>query len=309
MFPIQPWQLNSSGAGDHRDRLAQFWLAAPEDHLEMLWQSSIGDCTRQLIRQLTPSTQFSAAQVQLRDQLNECLRVGLDQPGSVQMIIATFLFSPAGLFAIQGPERYLPNWLINDYHNLYSQVAKPAEPQFFSAPQPSPQVPQPASMPPAPDFGEFPGSLQELQSNRLQLNRMLGLANLYFIDPEDQEIRSELEQIRLKFSQAIIRCPDEQLELLWAGDLGDRYWAMVRSGIQKEELSQDDQTLKEHMIHKLTPSSGGGFGKPGSINAMLVAMLYFVPGSMKVDDADQKLPAWLLPGYQEVFANNLETTS
>ena len=43
---------------------------------------------------------------------------------------------------------------------------------------------------------------------------------------------------------------------------------------------------------------------PGAVNAMLVAMLYFLPGSMKVDDPETKLPAWLLPSYNDIFANS-----
>ena len=34
-------------------------------------------------------------------------------------------------------------------------------------------------------------------------------------------------------------------------------------------------------------------------------MVYFMPGTMKVDDAEQKLPAWLAPSYQEIFAKAL----
>ena len=48
-----------------------------------------------------------------------------------------------------------------------------------------------------------------------------------------------------------------------------------------------------------------GFGTPGAINAFLVAMLYFEPGSMRVEGAEQKLPAWLFPHYQQIFAQPL----
>ena len=49
---------------------------------------------------------------------------------------------------------------------------------------------------PVPNFGDFPSTLGEFVSNRLQLNRLLGLSNLYYIDPEDAEIRAELLQMR-----------------------------------------------------------------------------------------------------------------
>ena len=43
--------------------------------------------------------------------------------------------------------------------------------------------------------------------NRIQLNRLLGLSNLYYIDPEDEEILQELRQVRMSLIEAIERCP------------------------------------------------------------------------------------------------------
>ena len=136
---------------------------------------------------------------------------------------------------------------------------------------------------------------------------MLGLANLYYIDPEDQEIMSELKQLRRDFVRALQNCSEDQFESLWSGDVGDRYWAIVRSGIQKEPLASEDELIKDKVTEQLTPSLGGGFDQPGSVGAMLIAMLYFPPGTMKVDGAEKKLPAWLLPNYQEIFAEPLES--
>ena len=94
MLPTKPWQLSALEAPDLRFRLAEFWLACPEDQLEMLWQSPIGESCRQLIRHLTPSTVFPPDQVQLRDQLNESLSQSLDS--SACGSVSHFLFSPPG---------------------------------------------------------------------------------------------------------------------------------------------------------------------------------------------------------------------
>ena len=106
----------------------------------------------------------------------------------------------------------------------------------------------PATDLPQPDFGVFPSTLQELVGNRIQLNRLLGLSNLYYIDPEDKEILQELRQVRFLI-EAIERCPESELEGLWATDLGDRYWALVRSGIQKEALTPAEEH-KSSQLHK-----------------------------------------------------------
>ena len=297
-LPAQPWNLSTCVASNQRDALVDFWLAAPSDQLQALWGTPFGEVSRQLIRQLTPQTVLDPAQVARRDALGGWFNQnGLSHPMAAQLMLANFLYSPPGLLKVNGPEQYFPDWLARAYRELYEQP-QPVIP----APQAPIQqaVPQPVQ---PPDFGAFPATLQELVNNRIQLNRMLGLSNLYYIDPEDQEILSELVQLRTSLVDAIQRCPEPELERLWATDLGDRYWAMVRSGIQKEALSPQDQSRKQAATVTLTPSlGGGGFGSPGALNAFLVAMLYYLPGTMQVDLPQQKLPAWLLSPYQQIFA-------
>jgi hypothetical protein len=296
---MNAWTVSSAVAGNRRDDLAQFWLAAPDDILESLWNRPVGDATRQLVAQLTPSTYFTPAQVELRERLARELQKGLQQPGAIKRMITNFLFSPPGKLRIANPQANLPAWLVPGYAALYEQ-GQPGvapQPQALRAPMP-PSNPQP-------NFGAFPSSLQEFAANRIQLNRLLGLSNLYYIDPEDQEILQELRQLRLQLSQLILNCPEAQLEGLFSADLADRYWALVRSGIQKEPLQPAEEQLKNNVTTKLQPSSGGGFGTPGAVNAFLVAMAFYEPGSMQVEGAEFKLPGWLLSGYREVFAQAL----
>ena len=295
-IPQQPWLVEQAAQRGDRDALIRFWLAAPEDLLPSLWNSPLGQATGALVKQLTPQFPFTADQLQLRDSLNHRLQRGLDQSGATQLLLATFLLSPPGQFQIATPERWLPSWLIEPYRSFYQQAATPEIPV---------QAPVVPSTLPKPDFGTFPATLRELSGNRIQLNRILGLSNLYYIDPEDQEILVELQQLRRQLAEAIERCPEAELEMIWGTDFGDRYWAMVRSGVQKEPLAPQDEQIKQRATERLTPAMGGGFNTPGATNAFLVAMLFYVPGQMKVDGAEQKLAGWLLPGYQEVFAKPL----
>ena len=76
----------------------------------------------------------------------------------------------------------------------------------------------------------------------IQLNRLLAVEPIH--DPEDQEILEELRQVRMSLIEAIERCPEEELENIWATDLGDRYWALVRSGIQKEAMTPTEEQKK-----------------------------------------------------------------
>ena len=38
-------------------------------------------------------------------------------------------------------------------------------------------------------------------------------------------------------------------------------------------------------------------------------MVLFEPGTMQVENAEQKIPRWLLPQYQQVFAESLPVQS
>ena len=309
-LPNHPWTLAGLAAGSDRDVLARFWLAAPEDLLPSLWSSPVGESTKQLVRQLDFQYAFTSDQIALRNAIGQRLQAGFQAPLAIQLLIVNFLYSPPGLLTIQNPQVNLPSWLLSDYQSLYEAVpsvpAAVSEPAV-AAPAQTQQVP--ATSLPQPDFGVFPATLQELVGNRIQLNRLLGLSNLYYIDPEDQEILQELRQVRLSLISAIERCPESELEKIWATDLGDRYWALVRSGIQKESLAPAEEHKKQAVTQALNPAAGGGFGRPGAVNAFLIAMVLFEPGTMQVEGAEHKLPGWLFPQYQQVFAESLPNQS
>ena len=57
----------------------------------------------------------------------------------------------------------------------------------------------------------------------------------------------------------------------------------MRSGIQKEALTPKEESKKQSVTQALNTAAGGGFGKPGAINAFLIAMVLFEPGTMRVD--------------------------
>ena len=309
-LPTETWTSTGISDGSQRDRLVRFWLNAPEDLLQKFWLSSLGDSTKRLVQALDPNYPFTPDQIALREAIGERLQAGFQSPMAVQLLIANFLYSPPGLLRINNAQTNLPQWLLADYQSLYETVpsipAAPVEAPAVAATQQTQQVP--ATDLPQPDFGVFPSTLQELVGNRIQLNRLLGLSNLYYIDPEDQEILQELRQVRLSLIEAIERCPESDLEQLWSTDIGDRYWALVRSGIQKEALSPAEEHKKHAVTQALNSEAGGGFGRPGAVNAFLIAMALFEPGTMRVEDAESKLPRWLFPQYQQVFAESLSAS-
>ena len=303
--PMKAWTITSAVAGNNREELANFWLSAPDDSIESLWGSLAGEATRELIAQLTPTTYFSDEQIALRNRMGAFLQKGLQQPGAIKTLIANFLFSPPGQLRIANPEANLPNWLLQGYKVLYENEQNTG----LSRP-----IPQNQGKPSSKEYEHQQdhflknqsNNLQEFVNNRIQLNRLLGLSNLYYIDPEDQEIKSELQTLRSELSKLILESPEGELEEYFQSDFESRYWALVRSGIQKEPLSPSEEQLRDQATNRLQPSQGGGFGTPGAINAFLVAMIFFEPGSMQVDNPETKIPRWLLQNYHDVFIKALE---
>jgi hypothetical protein len=64
---------------------------------------------------------------------------------------------------------------------------------------------------------------------------------------------------------------------------------------------------EQQFLQRLTEISKG-LVQPQAINALLGAMLYFVPGKMRVPDARTRLPQWLLEDYEKVFESAFATT-
>ena len=259
-----------------------------------------------MIKVLNSETVFTPEQVSFRNSIGERLSSGLNAPGAIQLLIANFLYSPPGLMKIANAESQLPGWLLDDYKNIYEPIVPELSGQSSDLVQG--RSSSPSAELPRPDFGVFPKTLQELVGNRVQLNRLLGLSNLYYIDPEDKEILHELRQVRMSLIEAIQHCPEDQLKEIWATDFGDRYWSLVRSGIQKEPMTPVEEEKKHLATNTLNPSLGGGFDKPGALKAVLVAMTLFEPGTMRINNAEQHLPDWLLPSYQQIFAQSLSQT-
>ena len=112
LVPHQTWSLGGPSSSAQRDGLVQFWLHAPHDQLEALWNSGFGSVTRQLVQELTPQHVFTPQQVEQRNAIGEMLHQGgLDQPLSVQLMLANFLLSPPGLLAINNIDQFFQPWL------------------------------------------------------------------------------------------------------------------------------------------------------------------------------------------------------
>ena len=211
------WQLQSlealagSPAGDVAQaeqqclNLSLFLTQAPTDFLEPLIESPFGRVYKLFLERCC-SEKFSGSEADnRRNALSQHLRqVGCESPEGWAILLALFPFFPPDQLKVEDASSKLPGWL----YTLYSSR--------YEAPQAAPS--------PTSSTGQLGFD------DRIFLNRVLGLSNLYYIDPEDKEILQELREVRLQTIQLMLSVGRDELGRQFQSDFGDRFWAMAQSG-------------------------------------------------------------------------------
>ncbi|MEB3234845.1 MAG: hypothetical protein VKM98_05415 [Cyanobacteriota bacterium] len=257
--------------------MARFVSAAPADFVEPLLASPFGRVYRLFLERCCRSSFEQPEAVQLRDALSQQLRaVGFESGEGHALMLALMLFFPPGNMRVDDAAAKLPGWLLELYRQRYEAAGTAV----------TAQTPQAATPTGTPSFGD-----------RIFLNRMLGLSNLYYIDPEDQEILQELRQVRLQTVQLLLSCNSRELGEHFGADFGDRYWAMAQSGVQKEPLDAQEAAQRDAIQQWLstTPQS---LHSEGGIQRFAAALLFSPPGSVRLANPEQNLPAWFIEGFR-----------
>jgi len=256
--------------------LAQFVRSAPSDFIEPLLNSPFGRVFRLFLERCCQHPLPGQAADQLKQELSQQLRlVGFQGAEGHGLLMALMPFFPPGQLQVEDAPAKLPPWLLELYNLRYQngQTATRA-------------TSEPAAASGNPSF-----------SDRIFLNRMLGLSNLYYIDPEDQEILQELREVRMQTIELLLNCGSSQLGQHFTADFGDRYWAMAQSGVQKEPLGSREAVQRDEIQQWLstTPNS---LHAEGGIQRFAAALLFSQPGSVRLAEPEKNLPAWFVEGYK-----------
>ena len=254
--------------------MARFLEATPSDFLEPLLSSPFGRVYKLFLERCCTRSFEQQDAVALRESVSQQLRqAGFQSNQGHGLLLALMPFFPPNNLKVEDAAAKLPAWLLEIYRNRYEP---PTNQQPSSTPAPTGQ----------PSF-----------SDRIFLNRMLGLSNLYYIDPEDQEILQELRQVRLQTVQLMLSCTSQQLGEHFSADFGDRFWAMAQSGVQKESLDAQEVAQRDAIQQWLreTPRS---LNAEGGIQRFAAALLFSPPGSVQLANPEQNLPAWFIEGFR-----------
>ncbi|MDF0553486.1 glycosyltransferase [Kamptonema sp. UHCC 0994] len=258
-----------------RKQFADYWLSVTAEQLETIYQSDVGKGYKILLCsdfQNQPLTEEERVFLQQLIQISK----GLVHPKAINSLLAGMLYFTPGTMRIPDAKTRLPRWLIEDYEQVFeSEVAL----NFDSINQPS------ASQ-----------LLAQYISSPQFLNQLLGCVNLYRIDPTDESVVMELRQIRKQIADFWLSVSTEELETIYMADVGKGYQAILYSGFQNEPMLETEQVFLQELTE-----IGKGLVHPKAINSMLGAMLYLPPGKMRVPDAKNRLPKWLISDYDKVF--------
>ena len=252
--------------------LSEFLTNAPTDFLEPLLASPFGRVYKLFLDRCC-NTKFNGnAAEERRNFLSQKLRqVGCETPEGWCTLTALFPFFPPDQLQVEDAASKLPGWLLALYVARY-QSSEPT--------------------PPPPSETDLPSF-----ENRVFLNKILGLSNLYYIDPEDREILQELREVRLQTVQLMLNVGRDELGRQFQADFGDRFWAMAQSGVQKESLDANEIQHRDAMQQWLsqTPNS---LHQDGGIQRFAAVILFNPPGTVRLADPDRNLPAWFMDGYK-----------
>ena len=252
--------------------LSHFLSKAPSDFLEPLLSSPFGRVYKLFLERCCTSKFSSEASERRRNALSQQLRqVGCETPDGWGILLALFPFFPPNQRKVEDAASKLPSWL----HALYAA-------RYESSEQSQPLT-SPAGHPAFED--------------RIFLNRILGLSNLYYIDPEDREILQELREVRLQTVHLMLSIGRDELGRQFQADFGDRFWAMAQSGLQKENLDANEIQQRDAIQQWLsqTPNS---LHQDGGIQRFAAVLLFNPPGSVRLAEPDRNLPAWFVDGYK-----------
>jgi hypothetical protein len=285
-----------------RRHLARFWLTMPPQSLETAYRSELGSVFRTLLKSGIQNDELSSDDEALKQQLTQ-VGVGLSQPNSLNALMGAMLFYPADQMKVRDAQSRLPAWVYGDYVAVFeSDTSTVTAPAATATPQPVP-APVPIAQPAPETIPELPPVHQQDPNSTAFTNRAIGCANLYYIDPSDQEIILELRQIRHHLARHLAGTPPQQLEALYRTNVGDAYRALLKSDFRGEPLAQEEASIKQ----QLTQASAG-LTRPDSINALMGVMLYTPSGQLKVRDAQTRLPVWLYGDYVAAFETGVTPT-
>lgn len=180
--------------------------------------------------------------------------------------------------------------------------------QLFGPPATDPQgMPPPTMPPPAPPHAAIapppPTTPPKIQTvggfTESELKRLNGCANLYRILPADPANVAALLAFREKLVAFWQQVPAGAIESAYKSPVGEAYRNLISADNFQatHPPTPDQQTHLQALGEQLRQLPTG----PESVRHYLVAMLFYGPGSMRIEAARSRLPQWLQSDYFALY--------
>ena len=137
---------------------------------------------------------------------------------------------------------------------------------------------------------------QAIELTPWSATRLAGIFKDLQTEPNGRAI-GEARRARQCLSKFWLQAPVDQLEFLYRSPVGQCYRMLLKTKLPGMPLLTEEQQWREGLAHKLSRS----MNRPESVNLLLAAMPYFERGKMRLMNATDVVPQWLLGDYSALF--------
>ena len=301
---VQPWSITRlnhlfSDAATHpsaasflaariaRHRLSSFWMSAPVDSLQDLYEGNIGALQQLLLRGPLVRHDLADDEKTWAEHLRSLLNQAEFQSEQINILLALIPYTRPGELSIHEPADSLPEWLLNDYiqycqPDLDSENLRPAK-----LLEPSRDM-QPLSE------RRGDSAMQWLRDEETLL-KMLSLLDHYKQNSISDDGVAELAEFRAVLAQLWLDVEPTQLQTLFHTPVGDVTKAMIKAGIGRKLVFQQDQMARERLAVQARD-----FSQPNA-SGVIMAMLMFYPPDRVGFKSTNGLPEWFVDVLDEIL--------
>ena len=295
-FEHQPSPVSDQAARLARHQLSKFWLAAPVDQLEQLYEGAIGDLQRLQLTGPLVHQDLATDEIRWRDQLLQRLEDPARAAERINLLLALMPYTKPRKLAVAEPISTLPDWLLNDYC-VYCEPAL-AAPVGLLEPAQDNETDDPLAIDPMTDRrGE--DAMAWFRDEEV-VSRMHDLIATFGLAPDDSSTCQELAGLRRVLAQLWLDVEPVQLETLHSTAVGAVTHAMIGSGFGAVLLDEADTLIRAQLGRQ--PMD---FSQPGAPGALFATLLFYAPGSVRLESTEG-VPKWFVASLREIASETME---
>jgi len=289
-YEHQPTSDSDQAARLARYQLSKFWLAAPVDQLQSLYESELGDLQRLQLTGPLVQQGLAVDETRWRDQLLQRLEDPTRAAERVNMLLALMPYVQRRKLTVADPLSTLPDWLHNDYC-VYCEPSLAAPAGLLEPAKPN--IPDSVVEPLTDRRGEE--AMTWFRDEQV-VTRMKELIRTFGLTPADSSTCNELAGLRRVLAQLWLDVEPVQLQTLYGTSVGEVTQAMIKSGFGALLLDEADVQCRAQL-----GSQAMDFSNPGAPGALLASLLFYAPGNVRFETTEG-LPTWFVALLSETFS-------